>query len=84
MMASGADVTVEVYSWGMNVFAHAPSEDRHKTVGLCGTFDGDASNDWLIRGGDVTEDRAAFVESWRYGLPETLNVCFILFALTYL
>ena len=70
-MPSGAYVKMDVHDWGMNVYAHAPSEDVGKTSGLCGTFDGNKDNDLQINAADasqmeVTNDKESFLESWRY------------------
>lgn len=69
-MPSGAYVKMDVHDWGMNVYSYAPSEDVGQTSGLCGTFDGDKSNDFIMQGSDnaLTEsiaDRELFLESWR-------------------
>ena len=69
-MPSGAYVKMDVHDWGMNVYSYAPTEDSGKTSGLCGTFDGDTSNDMIVQGGggfrDTTAERADFIESCRY------------------
>ena len=52
-MPSGAKVvaTNDVY-WHLNVNVYLPSEDYGKTEGLCGTWDGDATNDFKKRNTD--------------------------------
>ena len=65
-MPSGAYVKMDVHDWGMNVYAYAPSEDINKTEGLCGTFDGDTSNDMRLRGSGRVGKLDEFIESWRW------------------
>ena len=65
-MPSGAYVKMDVHEWGMNVYSYAPSEDINKTEGLCGTFDGNRSNDLRLRGSGRVGQLDEFIESWRW------------------
>ncbi|MRC57039.1 hypothetical protein GH877_30835, partial [Bacillus thuringiensis] len=56
----------------MNVYSYAPSEDINKTEGLCGTFDGDTSNDMRLRGSGRIGKLDEFIESWRIPKGESL------------
>ncbi len=38
-MRSGVIVKVEVYTWGLNIFAQAPLDHFDRSVGLCRTID---------------------------------------------
>ena len=52
--------------WGNNVYLKAPQADKNaQTEGMCGNFNGDASDDFL--GGDkqLHTDQDAFGQSWR-------------------
>ena len=56
---------MDVHDWGMNLYAYAPSEDINKTSGLCGTFDGDQTNDFSMQGTGKLAEKEDFIESWR-------------------
>ncbi len=64
-MPSGAYVKMDVHAWGLNLYGFAPSEDFNKTSGLCGTFDGNTENDYVIQGQNRIGSLSDFVESWR-------------------
>jgi hypothetical protein len=64
-MPSGAYVKMDVHTWGMNLYAYAPSEDINKTSGLCGTFDNNTNNDFVMQGTGRLGDKEEFIESWR-------------------
>lgn len=49
-MPSGAYVKVKVDLYGLNVYTIALPEDRNKSSGLCGNFDGVKQNDLRIKG----------------------------------
>lgn len=67
-MPSGAYVKMDIHDWGMNLYAYAPSEDINKTSGLCGTFDGDPLNDFIMQGSGRLGKREEFIESWRWAI----------------
>lgn len=64
-LPSGARIQIDSHTWGMNVHATAPSSDFQKTGGLCGTFDDNAENDYLVRYLRRQGSREEFVDSWR-------------------
>nr|XP_054758979.1 von Willebrand factor D and EGF domain-containing protein-like [Lytechinus pictus] len=69
--SSGAFIRADISDWGMSITVQAPSLDFNRTVGLCGTFDGNPDNefhdkqgrdlDLAMRFGQANE----FVELWR-------------------
>jgi len=63
--SSGAFVRADVSDWGMSVTVRAPGSDRNHTAGLCGSFDGQPSNDFHSAGGNVTGNLHAFISGWR-------------------
>ncbi|XP_033628836.1 von Willebrand factor D and EGF domain-containing protein-like [Asterias rubens] len=68
---SGAFVRADIADWGMSITVQAPSVDFNHTVGLCGTFDGNADNEFHnIRGETMNiamkhKQANEFVEQWR-------------------
>ncbi|XP_030057028.1 LOW QUALITY PROTEIN: von Willebrand factor D and EGF domain-containing protein [Microcaecilia unicolor] len=66
---SGAFIRADVSEWGMSLTLRAPSSDYKNTLGLCGTFDGDAGNDFHnINGSEITQDSGSdfsFTNEWR-------------------
>ncbi|CAM9270506.1 unnamed protein product [Lampetra fluviatilis] len=77
---SGTFVRVDVSDWGMSVAVRAPGSDANATLGLCGTVDGDAGNDFHgsrgerlppSSGADTAEPRR-FVDEWRLQPGESL------------
>lgn len=54
----------------MSLTLRAPGIDFQSTRGLCGTFDGDKSNDFQNSNGPFVEEEIdnldVFIESWRY------------------
>ena len=74
---TGGYVDFKVGSNWINIYLYASSDDWYSTLGLCGTFDGDKSNDFTFRDavtrttaqdnvacGD-NEDACKFAEEWR-------------------
>ncbi|XP_063003609.1 von Willebrand factor D and EGF domain-containing protein [Elgaria multicarinata webbii] len=74
--SSGAFVRADVSEWGMSLTLRAPSSDYKHTLGLCGTFDGVAENDYHdadgteITGG--TDAYLTFISKWRILPGESL------------
>lgn len=67
--SSGAFVRADVSEWGLSLTLRAPSSDYKHTLGLCGTFDGNAENDYhavdgteIARGADAY---LSFISEWR-------------------
>ncbi|CAH1259096.1 VWDE [Branchiostoma lanceolatum] len=73
---TGSWMKIDVRGYYMNVYIYPSTDDFDKTVGLCGTFDGDKENDGLHFGTTATDtirdgaviSHTAFVNSWK--LPE--------------
>jgi len=69
LFSSGAFVRADVSEWGMSITLRAPSSDYRHTVGLCGTFDGCAENDYHTASGVEIPNRAnvpfSFIKEWR-------------------
>ncbi|XP_019353533.1 von Willebrand factor D and EGF domain-containing protein isoform X1 [Alligator mississippiensis] len=67
--SSGAFIRADVSEWGMSMTLRAPSSDYKYTMGLCGTFDGYAENDYHTRNGmEIKKDSNAhltFINEWR-------------------
>uniref|UniRef100_A0A672FVR7 Si:dkey-30e9.7 n=1 Tax=Salarias fasciatus TaxID=181472 RepID=A0A672FVR7_SALFA len=63
--SSGAFVRADVSDWGMSLTVRAPGSDRGHTQGLCGTYDGQADNDFQTAGGARLEEAQAFISAWR-------------------
>ncbi|XP_042333569.1 von Willebrand factor D and EGF domain-containing protein [Sceloporus undulatus] len=69
LFSSGAFIRADVSEWGMSLTLRAPSSDYKHTLGLCGTFDGIAENDYhdmdgkeINRGEDA---HLSFISEWR-------------------
>jgi hypothetical protein len=60
----------------LNVEIHAPAALKGNTVGICGTWDGDASNDWQDID-FVNHNLPNFVASWIDNKIESKNRCYI-------
>nr|XP_006812409.1 PREDICTED: uncharacterized protein LOC102807374 [Saccoglossus kowalevskii] len=75
---SGSTVTIDVESWGMNVQIVVPSDDIENTLGLCGIFDVDRSNDYTMVNGErldytvVGRRPDEFCSSWKLNQGESL------------
>ncbi|XP_077997886.1 von Willebrand factor D and EGF domain-containing protein-like, partial [Glandiceps talaboti] len=71
---SGTFVRADIADWGMSITIQAPSVDFNRTIGLCGSFDGDPDNDFLDRDGNILTiplkqgQANEFAEQWR--LPD--------------
>ncbi|XP_029444841.1 von Willebrand factor D and EGF domain-containing protein isoform X2 [Rhinatrema bivittatum] len=71
LFSSGAFIRADVSEWGMSLTLRAPSSDYTNTLGLCGTFDGDAGNDYHdVNGIGITQD--SFISEWRILPGESL------------
>ncbi|KAH0627424.1 hypothetical protein JD844_003097 [Phrynosoma platyrhinos] len=76
LFSSGAFIRADVSEWGMSLTLRAPSSDYKHTLGLCGTFDGIAGNDYhdmdgreINRGEDA---HLSFISEWRILPGESL------------
>ncbi|KAM9387497.1 von Willebrand factor D and EGF domain-containing protein [Phaethornis superciliosus] len=76
LFSSGAFVRADVSDWGMSITLRVPSSDYKHTVGLCGTFDGSAENDYHTASGVEIPNHAnallSFVREWRIPPGESL------------
>ncbi|KAM4705152.1 von Willebrand factor D and EGF domain-containing protein [Rhinophrynus dorsalis] len=67
--SSGAFIRADVSDWGMSLTLRAPSSDFKNTLGLCGTFDGNANNDFHDTKGVQLEDTSNielnFINQWK-------------------
>ena len=70
-MPSGSKVQANVYSWGMNMYFYLVGDGLRRTEGLCGSYDGDKTNDLKIKGTNQYFQPSGglipseVVESWR-------------------
>nr|XP_060638161.1 von Willebrand factor D and EGF domain-containing protein [Anolis sagrei ordinatus] len=76
LFSSGAFIRADVSEWGMSLTLRAPSSDHKHTLGLCGSFDGVAENDYhdvdgreIDRGVDA---HLSFINEWRILPGESL------------
>ncbi|KAJ7407706.1 hypothetical protein BTVI_62255 [Pitangus sulphuratus] len=69
LFSSGAFIRADVSEWGISITLRAPSSDYRHTVGLCGTFDGIAENDYHTASGAEIPNHAnvlfSFIKEWR-------------------
>ncbi|XP_027495105.1 von Willebrand factor D and EGF domain-containing protein [Corapipo altera] len=69
LFSSGAFIRADVSKWGISITLRAPSSDYRHTVGLCGTFDGIAENDYHTASGVEIPNHAnvpfSFIKEWR-------------------
>ncbi|XP_042672961.1 von Willebrand factor D and EGF domain-containing protein [Centrocercus urophasianus] len=69
LFSSGAFIRADVSEWGMSITLRAPSSDYRNTMGLCGTFDGSAENDYHTANGvEIPNNSDAlllFIKEWR-------------------
>ncbi|XP_061442199.1 von Willebrand factor D and EGF domain-containing protein [Rhineura floridana] len=76
LFSSGAFIRADVSEWGMSLTLRAPSSDYKHTLGLCGTFDGIAENDYHdVDGTEITGGTDAyisFINEWRVPPGESL------------
>ncbi|XP_070543546.1 von Willebrand factor D and EGF domain-containing protein-like [Ptychodera flava] len=67
-MPSGSKVVTKTGMWGMNVELTVPGDDFGGTVGLCGVFDDDVTNDYTMSDGNISEYTRRrpheFISSW--------------------
>ena len=59
-----SDVTVK-WDGHAGVYIEIPAKMVNKTCGLCGNYDGWASNDFAMNGGGLTGSTAKFINSWK-------------------
>lgn len=59
-------------SWGMNIEIHLTASEYGRVEGLCGSFDGNSTNDLKVKGTDnylllppTSVSLLDFVKSWR-------------------
>eukprot|EP00794_Sanderia_malayensis_P012364 gene12364-13634_t len=80
---SGAFVRVDILPWGSWYYANfviqVPSDDHGCTNGLCGTFDGEKSNEMIDKNGKVYKSLGrgnvappGFAESWKLPVGSSL------------
>jgi hypothetical protein len=65
-MPSGNKVLIDVFPWGMNMNLYVSGLIR--TEGLCGSYDGNAGNDFMANSEKATspgQSELAIIESWR-------------------
>ncbi|XP_053916347.1 von Willebrand factor D and EGF domain-containing protein isoform X2 [Cuculus canorus] len=76
LFSSGAFVRADVSEWGMSITLRAPSSDYRHTMGLCGTFDGIAENDYHTASGVEIPNHAnvpsSFIKEWRISPGDSL------------
>ncbi|XP_062840035.1 von Willebrand factor D and EGF domain-containing protein isoform X2 [Anolis carolinensis] len=69
LFSSGAFIRADVSEWGMSLTLRAPSSDYKNTLGLCGTFDGVAENDYHdVYGREIdrrVDAHLSFISEWR-------------------
>ncbi|KAJ7322361.1 hypothetical protein JRQ81_018648 [Phrynocephalus forsythii] len=74
--SSGAFIRADVSEWGMSLTLRAPGSDYKHTLGLCGTFDGIAENDYHdVDGAEIVRETDAylsFISKWRISPGESL------------
>ncbi|XP_072010481.1 von Willebrand factor D and EGF domain-containing protein isoform X2 [Engystomops pustulosus] len=74
--SSGAFVRADVSDWGMSLTLRASSMDFGNTLGLCGTLDGNANNDFHDKKGvqleETSHGRLYFINEWRIPAGESL------------
>ncbi|CAM4518972.1 unnamed protein product [Lepidochelys olivacea] len=74
--SSGAFIRADVSEWGMSLTLRAPSSDYKNTLGLCGSFDGDAENDYhTVNGIKIPKNSNAhltFINEWRISPGDSL------------
>ena len=46
---------------------HVPNRYQHQTCGLCGNFNNDPSDDFMLKGGQLTNSVHKFASSWSIG-----------------
>ncbi|XP_075070145.1 von Willebrand factor D and EGF domain-containing protein [Mixophyes fleayi] len=73
--SSGAFIRADVSEWGLSLTLRAPSSDFKKTLGLCGTFDGNANNDFHDTKGvqleETAHSRLYFINEWKIAAGES-------------
>ncbi|MEE6466467.1 hypothetical protein FKM82_006964 [Ascaphus truei] len=73
--SSGAFIRADVSDWGMSLTLRAPSSDFKNTLGLCGTFDGNANNDFHDTKGvqleETLNNHLNFINQWKISAGES-------------
>ncbi|KAM4029059.1 von Willebrand factor D and EGF domain-containing protein isoform 3-T3 [Anomaloglossus baeobatrachus] len=74
--SSGAFIRADVSDWGMSLTLRASTMDLKNTLGLCGTFDGNANNDFHDKKGiqleETSHGKLYFINEWRIPAGESL------------
>ncbi|XP_075684884.1 von Willebrand factor D and EGF domain-containing protein [Rhinoderma darwinii] len=74
--SSGAFIRADVSDWGLSLTLRASNMDFKDTLGLCGTFDGNANNDFHDKKGvqleETSHGRLYFINEWRIPAGESL------------
>ncbi|XP_070535026.1 von Willebrand factor D and EGF domain-containing protein-like [Ptychodera flava] len=73
---SGSTVRADVKNWGMNIFVDVVGDLFNNSEGLCGTFDGDRTNDYTMANGMLSQESGrtpdTFSNSWRVSGGDSL------------
>ncbi|XP_044150000.1 von Willebrand factor D and EGF domain-containing protein [Bufo gargarizans] len=76
LFSSGAFIRADVSDWGMSLTLRASNMDFKNTLGLCGTFDGNANNDFHDKKGvqleETSHGRLYFINEWKIPAGESL------------
>ncbi|KAM3910172.1 von Willebrand factor D and EGF domain-containing protein [Leptodactylus fuscus] len=76
LFSSGAFIRADVSDWGMSLTLRVSSMDYQKTLGLCGTFDGNPNNDFHDKKGvqleETSHGRLYFINQWKIPAGESL------------
>jgi hypothetical protein len=75
----GSAVTITYHGGNPRAYLNhqidVPGCVKGRTLGLCGTYDGNRDNDWTAHGGAVVPDVNAFGNSWRVPATDDIFVC---------
>ncbi|XP_066441605.1 von Willebrand factor D and EGF domain-containing protein isoform X2 [Eleutherodactylus coqui] len=74
--SSGAFIRADVNDWGISLTLRASNYDFENTLGLCGTFDGNANNDFHDKKGvqleETSHGRLYFINEWKIPAGKSL------------